>query len=121
MESPRPKAVDIDEYIAGFPPATQERLQQVRATIKAVMPEADEVISYAIPTFKLNGRPVIYFSGFDKHIGLYPLPKSTSEKFAKELEPHIHGKGTARFYLDQPLPLELIKEYAQYKLQEATS
>lgn len=119
MEPSQPKAANVDEYIARFPEATQERLELIRTVIKEELPsEAEEMISYAIPAYRLNGRPVVYFSAFEKHIGMYPLPKNTSKSFAEALKPHIYGKGTARFYLDQPLPIELIKEFVRYKLAE---
>jgi len=70
----------IDEYITGFPEGTQEKLQQIRTAVKQWVPEAVETISYGIPTFKLNGTYLIYFAGYKKHIGIYPVP-SGNETF----------------------------------------
>lgn len=120
MSSNEPKATTVDEYISRFPAATQERLQQIRGVIREVAPEAEEIISYAIPAYKMPGKSVregVFFSAYDKHIGLYPLPKNGSAEFSKKLQPHIFGKGTARFYLDQPLPLDLIKQFVTYSLR----
>ena len=73
----------IDEYITGFPPEVQEILQQVRKTIKAAAPDAEEAIKYQLPTFVLNGN-LVHFGAFKKHIGFYPTPTGT-EKFKKEI------------------------------------
>src|SRR3712207_4658842 len=95
------KPTTVDEYIAGFPPATQEVLQQIRDTIKQVVPDAEETISYAIPTFVLNGTYLIHFAGFKKHTGIYPAPRENSA-FKEELTSYKGGKGTAQFPLNKP-------------------
>ncbi len=77
----------IDEYIAGFPPDVQEILQQVRLTIRQAAPEAQETISYQMPTFTLHGN-LVHFGGFKHHIGFYPVP-SGIEAFREELAPYI--------------------------------
>lgn len=84
----------IDDYIAGFPKEIQTILEQIRATIKQAAPDAEEAISYAIPTFKLNGKNLIHFAGFKNHIGLYPTPRGI-EEFEKELS--VYEQGKARF------------------------
>ena len=61
-----------DEYIAGFPPRVRAVLRRVRSAIRKAIPGAEEAISYQMPTYKLNGRPVIYFSGWKEHYSLYP-------------------------------------------------
>jgi uncharacterized protein YdhG (YjbR/CyaY superfamily) len=90
----------------------------VRATIKKVAPEAEETISYAIPTFKLNGRYLVYFAGCKNHIGLYPVP--TAEKtFEKDLSSYkTSGKGAIQFPLDKPLPLKLISKIVKFRIKE---
>ena len=67
----------VDDYIASFPPEVQAELQAARRTIRAAAPDAEESISYAIPTFSLAGRPVVYLSGWKKHISIYPVPELT--------------------------------------------
>ena len=111
------KPNNIDEYIAGFPKETQKVLKQIRATIKKAAPGAEETISYAIPTFKLNGHYVIYFAGYKNHISLYPAPRG-NELFKKELSDYKGGKGTIQFPLDKPLPLNLITRIVKFKLKE---
>ena len=111
------KPNNIDEYIAGFPKTTQKVLKQVRATIKKAVPTAGEKISYGIPTFTLNDRPLIYFAGFKNHISLYPAPRG-NEIFKKELSGYKGGKGTVQFPLDKPIPLSLITRIVKFKIKE---
>ena len=116
----RSTAGTIDEYIAGFPAATQKVLAQLRALIKATAPGATESISYAIPTFDLNGRHLVHFAGYAKHVGFYPIP-SGIEAFKEELKPYKQGKGSVQFPLDQPLPTELIRRIVEFRVHENTA
>lgn len=109
-------ATTIDEYIATFPEAIQAILQQIRATIKAAAPLAEETISYAMPTFKQQGV-LAHFAAFKNHIGFYATP-TAHEAFAKELSRYKTGKGSVQFPLDQPMPLELIRQMVEFKLLE---
>ncbi len=113
----RSNANSIDEYIAGFRPETRAMLEELRAIIKASAPGATETISYAIPTFDLNGRHLVFFAGYEKHVGLYPVP-SRVEAFKTELEPYQNGKSSARFPIGRPLPRDLIRRIVEYKVQE---
>ena len=115
----RSVAGTIDEYIAGFPAETQKLLAQLRALIKATAPGATESISYAMPTFDLNGRHLVHFAGYAKHIGFYPIP-SGIEAFKEELEPYKQGKGSVQFPLDQPLPTDLIRRIVEFRVLENT-
>src|SRR5687767_3576220 len=98
------KAVTVDEYIAEFPKSTQKILKEIRQIIKAHAPGAQESISYGMPGYKLNGKPLIYFAAYEKHIGFYATP-SGHEAFAKELSRYKQGKGSVQFPIDQPIPL----------------
>ena len=80
-------------------------------------PEATETISYAIPTFDLNGRHLAFFAGYEKHIGFYPLP-SGLEAFEEELKPYKRGKGSVRFPLGRPLPTDLIRRIVELRVEE---
>ena len=111
------KPNNTDEYIAGFPKTTQKVLKQIRVTIKKAAPQAEETISYGIPTFTLNDRYLIYFAGFKNHISLYPAPRG-NETFKKELSGYKGGKGTVQFPLDKPMPLNLITRIVKFKLKE---
>lgn len=115
----RPTAGSIDEYIAGFPPATQQALEELRALIRECAPEATETISYAIPTFDLNGHHLVHFAGYAKHIGFYPVP-SAMEAFTEELAPYRSGKGSAQFPLGLPLPADLIRRIVAFRVAENT-
>ena len=108
---------DIDEYIAGFPNDVQEILETIRITIRKAAPDAEETISYQIPTFTLKGRYLVYFAAYKKHIGLYPAPRGI-EKFKKELSVYQGGKGTVRFPLDKPIPFGLIKRIVKFSVKE---
>jgi len=110
---------DIDTYIAGFPEETQAKLQQIRAVIKAAAPEAEETISYQMPTFKL-GKNLVHFAGYKKHIGFYPTPSGIAA-FQEELSIYPNAKGSVQFPLDQPLPLELITKMVVFRVAENTT
>ena len=115
----RSAATTIDEYIAGFPAETQKALAELRALIKTIAPGATETISYAIPTFDLNGRHLVHFAGYAKHIGFYPIP-SGMEAFKEELKSYKQGKGSVQFPLGQPLPRELIRRIVEFRVRENT-
>jgi len=108
---------DIDEYIAGFPNDVQEILEKIRMTIRKAAPDAEETISYQIPTFTLKGKYLVYFAAYKKHIGLYPAPRGI-EKFKKELSVYEGGKGTVRFPLDKPIPCDLITKIVKFRIKK---
>ncbi|UKJ06091.1 iron chaperone [Solitalea lacus] len=105
----------IDEYISQCPENIQLILSQIRELIKKTVPDAEEAISYGIPTFKLNGRNLIHFAGYKKHIGMYPAPRE-HVAFKDTLKSYKGGKGTVQFSLNQPLPIELIIEIVKYRV-----
>jgi uncharacterized protein YdhG (YjbR/CyaY superfamily) len=114
---PATKPKDIDEYIAAFPQQTQKILQQIRATVRRAAPKAEETISYGIPSFNLDGRYLIYFAGYKKHIGIYPVPVGNAE-FEKEFSSYkTSGKGAIQFPLDKPVPFSLITKIVKFRKQ----
>ena len=116
----RPSATSVDEYIAGFPPETRKVLEEMRALIKSTAPEeATETISYAIPTFDLNGKHLVHFAGFAHHVGFYPIP-SGMEAFKEELARYKTGKGSVQLPLDEPLPVDLIRRIVAFRVEENT-
>lgn len=117
MEPTRNKFTTIDEYIKTFPKDVQNILEQIKKTIKETAPEAEEAISYQIPTFKLNGN-LVHFAAFKNHIGFYPTP-SGQKAFEKELSVYKNGKGSVQFPLDKPMPLRLIKSIVNYRVKES--
>lgn len=110
------KPVDIDEYILSFSEETQELLEQVRLTIKEAAPQAEEVISYGMPAFKLNGL-LLWFAAHTHHIGFYPKA-SAIEAFKKDLKTYKWAKGSVQFPFNQPLPLPLIIKIVQFRVVE---
>lgn len=111
-------ASSIDEYIAAFTPAVRERLERMRAIIRATAPDATETIAYQIPTFDMNGKHLVHFGGFKTHVGFYPVP-SAMEAFKDELAAYKSGKGSAQFPLDQPLPEDLIRRIVEFRVAES--
>ena len=106
---------NIDEYIAGFPAAVQASLEQLRATIRKAAPNAEETISYQIPTFKQDGN-LVHFAAYKNHIGFY-LGSGGIKNFQDELSIFEGSKGTVRFPINKPLPLKLIAEVVKFRVK----
>jgi uncharacterized protein YdhG (YjbR/CyaY superfamily) len=106
----------IDEYIGTFPEDVQYILEKVRATIREAAPEAQEAISYQIPTFRLNGN-LVHFAAFKNHIGFYPT-SSGIEVFKKELSPYKSAKGSVQFPIDKPVPYDVVKKIVLFRVRE---
>ena len=107
---------NIDEYIAGFPPEVRKVLERVRLTIRKAAPGAEEAIKYKIPAFTLKGN-LIYFAAHQNHVGIYPVPKGMKE-FQKEIAGYRGGKGTIRFPLGEPVPLDLLRKIVEFRVKE---
>jgi uncharacterized protein YdhG (YjbR/CyaY superfamily) len=116
MRSDSTPFVSIDAYIATFPPETQKRLDEVRATIKAAAPEAQEKISYQMPTFYLHGN-LVHFAAHKNHIGFYPTPSGV-QAFEHELSQYETSKGSVQFPFDKPIPLDLITKIVLFRVSE---
>jgi uncharacterized protein YdhG (YjbR/CyaY superfamily) len=106
----------IDEYIATFPAEIQKILQEIRAVVKAAAPDAQEKISYQMPTFFLSGN-LVHFAAFKNHIGFYPAPTGI-EAFAQELSVYKGAKGSIQFPINKPMPLDLITKIVKYRVAE---
>ena len=106
----------IDEYIAACPPESQKYLREIRKLIRVLVPDAKERISYQIAAFERNGRNLIHFAGWKKHVSLYPVPAG-SEAFERQIAKYVDGKGTLKFPLDEPLPIKLIERVVKLHLQ----
>jgi uncharacterized protein YdhG (YjbR/CyaY superfamily) len=116
MMQEKQAARTIDEYIAGFPAGVQQVLQEIRRTIREAAPGAEEAIKYGLATFVLEGN-LVHFGAFRDHIGFYPDPRGI-ERFREELAPYEQSKGTVRFPLDRPLPLDLIRRIVEFRVQD---
>lgn len=107
----------IDDYLKKVPPTQKVILERIREIVRELVPDAEEVISYGIPTFRLKGKNLVHFSGFAHHIGFYPTPSAISA-FKDELAPYKQAKGSVQFPLEQPIPYELITKIVRYRTKE---
>ncbi len=102
-----PKEQSVDTYLASLAPQIRGPIETLRQTIRGVLPDAEEVISYGIPAFKSAGRVVVHYAGWKSHLSLYPIPEVDAET-ETQIAPYRAGKGTLRFALDEPLPVALV-------------
>jgi len=116
MDKERRQYRSIDEYTQSFPEHVQAKLKQLRLLIRQITPEAQEKISYQMPTFYLNGN-LVHFAAFSKHIGFYPTSSGIAN-FKSELSKYKSSKGAVQFPIDEPLPLELIKRIVRFRVEE---
>lgn len=107
----------VDAYISNFPLEIQKRLEKIVSIIKRIAPEAVESISYGMPAYKLNKKPLVYFGAFKNHIGFFATPNS-HEKFRAELSKNKQGKGSVQFPNNEPLPENLITEMVTFKASD---
>ncbi len=114
MKQARNTPSNVDEYISWFPSDVRQVLKKIRSTIRKAAPKAEETISYQIPAYKLNGKVLIFFAGFQKHVSVYPAPRGTDE-FRKELAGYKGGKGTVQFPLENPIPYDLIARIVNFR------
>lgn len=110
------KPATIDDYISQYPASTQTLLKQMRSCIAKAAPKAEEVISYGMPTFKLNGN-LVHFAANKKHIGFYPAPSGIIA-FEKELEEYVTSKGAIQFPFEKKLPLTLIAKIVKFRVKQ---
>lgn len=116
------EALTVDAYLAAQPAAARRVLAKVRATLRKALPGAEEVISYQIPAYRLQGRIVLYFAGWKEHYALYPVTQALTAAFKEGLAPYeLSNKGTVRFPLDAPAPLALIGRIARYRAAEVAA
>ena len=119
MRGERTAPRSTDEYLAGFPPPVQRVMRRVRSAIRTAIPRADEVISYNIPAYKLDGRVVIYFAAWKEHYSIYPSTDRLISAFKDALAPYeFNNKGTIRFPLSEPVPVALIAGIAKFRAKE---
>jgi len=110
----------MDEYIAQFPKNVRDVLEELRRVIRESAPEAEETISYGIPTFDLNGKHLVHFAAYKNHVGFYPT-SSGIKAFKKELSLFNTSKGTVQFPLDKPIPFDLVKKIVKFRVKENES
>ena len=112
-------ARNIDEYIGGFPAEVQADLLKIREIIRKAAPEAEEVMSYGVPGFRLK-KNLVSFAAFKKHIGLYPTP-SAIEAFKEELSTFKTAPGTIQFPFGKPIPFDLVRRIVEFRVQEVSN
>ncbi len=109
----------VDEYINSFDSKEKEILLLFRKKIKELAPDSVENISYGMPGYKLEGKPLVYFAAFKEHIGFFPTP-SGIEAFDEETKPYRNGKGTLQFKIDAPIPWGLVEKIIEFRVEQAT-
>lgn len=107
----------VDDYIASFPEDVRNILSAIRSIIKEEAAESVEAISYGMPGYKTNNKPLVYFAGYKNHIGLYATP-SGHQTFAKELSGYKQGKGSVQFQLNEEMPYDLIRRIVAFRVNE---
>ena len=110
---------NVDDYIASQPPGIRRVLKQVRRIIQNAIPNAGESISYQMPAFKIDGRPIVYFAGWTEHYALYPAGSRLPPEFSEALARYQVSKGTIRFPLDEAVPAVLIDRIVRFRAAEA--
>jgi uncharacterized protein YdhG (YjbR/CyaY superfamily) len=108
----------IDEYIQNYPRDVQDRLKQIRAAVKEILPDGEEAIKYAMPTFRYNGYNLVSFGAYKKHIGFYPAMQEAATRQADLA--FLAEKATAQFPYDQPLPIPFIKSIVKFRVAETS-
>ncbi len=107
----------VDEYINSLPENTRLVLEKIRETVRKAAPEAVESISYQIPTFKLNGKKLVYFGGWKDHVGFYSISRG-DRAFRKQIAPFETEKGALKFPIDKPFPYDLLKKLVKFRIEE---
>jgi uncharacterized protein YdhG (YjbR/CyaY superfamily) len=107
---------NVDEYIALFPTPVRSGLKEIRKIIRTTAPEAEEMISYNMPAYRLNGI-LVYFAAMKTHYGFYPTA-APMEHFKEKLKKYETSKGAIRFPLDQPIPVKLIADIVNWKMKD---
>lgn len=104
----------VDEYLAGFEGEVRQRLDEMRAVIRDAAPDAVESMAYGMPAYKLDGKPLVYFAGYAKHVGFYATPNG-HEAFAEEFSRYPQGKGSVQFPHTEPLPTDLVRRVVAFR------
>ena len=113
-----PKYQDVDEYMAQLPDDRRAVMEQLRSTIRSAAPDATEAISYNMPAFRLNGRFLVSYEAFKRHYSLFPWSEAMLEELGDEMNQYAVGKGTIRFSVGDPMPLELVTRIVEFRHRE---
>ena len=107
----------VDSYIAQFSGDVKVRLLQMRESVRLEAPEAEESLSYGMPAYKQNGKPLVYFAGYEHHVGFYATPNGHSA-FKDEFAKYKQGKGSVQFPHSEPLPIDLVRRVVRYRREQ---
>jgi uncharacterized protein YdhG (YjbR/CyaY superfamily) len=108
----------VEDYLAALPEKSRTALEKLRKTIRAVLADATETISYGMPAFKDQGRFVVWYAAFKDHCSLFPASARVLEAHGAELKPYFSGKGTLRFTAEKPMPAALVRKIVKTRLEE---
>lgn len=108
----------VDDYMAALPAGPRRTLEKLRATIKAIVPEATETISYQMPAFRLHGRFLVSFAAFKDHCSFFPASHRVVETLGHDVQPYLSGKGTLRFTVEEPIPAPLVRKIVKARIEE---
>ena len=107
---------DVDAYLAALPEDRRDALEALRRTIRAAAPEATETIAYQMPAYRMDGRFLVSFASYKRHVSLFPWDDAMVEQLGAEIEPYLAGRGTIRFPPDRPIPLDLVRKVVEIRL-----
>ncbi len=110
---------EIDEYLGTLDEPKREALAQLRDTIAAIVPDAEQCISYGMPAFKLHGKTIAGFAAFKNHLSYLPHSGSVIRRLVRETEGYTKTKGSLHFPVDEPLPEALVKTLLDTRMEEA--
>jgi uncharacterized protein YdhG (YjbR/CyaY superfamily) len=113
-----PAAAEVRAYLAALPPAVRQRLQQIRAIVRATAPAAVEHFSYRMPGFRLEGKTLVWYAAFKSHTSLFPITPALLRAHRIDVAGYVTSKGTIQFPLDAPLPAALIKRLVKARAVE---
>lgn len=111
-------AADVEAFLAAVPEEARVTLEKLRRTIRATVPKATEAISYGVPAFKHQGRPLISYGATKTHCALYVMSPEVMRAHAVELAKYDTGKGTIRFSAGKPLPAALVRKLVKARIAE---
>lgn len=111
----------VEDYLADLPDASRAVLEELRTTIRAAAPEVGETISYDMPGCTVGGRLALSYGAFARHVSLFPASAGVREALGDELTPYLSGKGTIRFSLGDPLPVDLVTRIVRARLAEVAA
>jgi len=113
-----PVRTTVDAYLAELSSDKRDALEKLRRTIRAAAPGAEEYISYQLPAFRLDGKPLVFFGATAKHCAFYPGSGTAVDAHKDELRGYSTSKGTIRFQPDKPLPVSLVRKLVRYRIAE---